>query len=877
MRFIIKNILCCFFFFSIITNLYCSSINKDSLYAIIKNSTGEKQAKAFLSLATVYIQLIPDSSLYYAGRALVIAQNSNDIVLQAKSYSAIAEAYQRQLNLQESIKYYLLAVEVAEANNEKSTLGTSYNGLGISYYYLNDLDKSEFYLKKAAASKLEMKDYTFYTVILTNLAGVYYYKERYQDAIDILLGAENILINAHQEEYLASLYNSLGGAYQMGKAKSDSAEYYYKKSLAIALEFDVNNNIITAYHNLGDLNFRRKKYLEAIVFLKKAEEYCNRTKENGYSMTIYSTLSEVYDSIRDYKNAYHYKRLELEQKNALFKIEKQKAIDEMEIKYQTAKKEKEIEQQKEELQSTKLEAERATNKQNRILFISFILLLTAVFVAVYFWQRKKANQLLEKEKTKLFENIVHEIRTPLTLINGPLQLVKKEMQNGKMQEHIQLIEQNSEKLIGLVNELLDASKLEKGKYQLAYQYGDINEFIRTIISGFEKEAERKQIVLNFFPLNGKSNFKYAANAIEKIVSNVLSNAVKYCPSQSTVKININIDNDLLLISISDDGPGIPEKEQQKIFDRFYRLKSSENINGTGIGLALVKDLVDLMKGEIIVQSDLNKGTTFKIVLPVEKNSFSDDIILDDSKPLLLIVEDDADLTQFVCSVFEDDFNISKAINGVEAIEKINLELPNIILTDIMMPLMNGIELLQEVKSNPLTNHIPVVVFSAKSSLESRIEGLKHGADAYVPKPFNPDELTLVIQNLLTIIKRNQQEFQNELKEEKLFDDRVKSKNEYVNQAIAYVVKNIENPHYSVNELASDLCISRSQLHRKLNTLTGFSTTNFIKMVRLEKAKDLLQSNAGNVTEIAYACGFSSQSYFTKMFTEYFGESPSKFM
>jgi two-component system, sensor histidine kinase ChiS len=167
------------------------------------------------------------------------------------------------------------------------------------------------------------------------------------------------------------------------------------------------------------------------------------------------------------------------------------------------------------------------------------------------------------------------------------------------------------------------------------------------------------------------------------------------------------------------------------------------------------------------------------------------------------------------------------------------------------------------------------VFSAKSSLESRLEGLKHGADAYLPKPFNPDELVLIIKNILNTIQRNQQDFQKVLKTEKSFEERIFTKNEYVNKAIQFVIDNLTNEAYSVNELADDLCVSRSQLHRKLTSLTGFSATNFIKMVRLEKAKDLLRSNWGNVTEVAYACGFNSQSYFTKSFTEYFGESPSK--
>lgn len=329
-----------------------------------------------------------------------------------------------------------------------------------------------------------------------------------------------------------------------------------------------------------------------------------------------------------------------------------------------------------------------------------------------------------------------------------------------------------------------------------------------------------------------------------------------------------------MIEVRDNGRGIPKKEQKKVFKRFYRGTNAE-VGGTGIGLALVKELVELANGTIQLEST-TAGTTFSVTLPVRETVRTTEITaLKGDTPVLLLAEDDHDMAAFSTAVLKEDFQIIRVSNGQQALETITTQLPDIVLSDVMMPQKDGIALLQEIKSTELTNHIPVVLFSAKASLESRLQGLAHGADAYIPKPFSPEELKLTLQNLLTTIQRNKEAYKDSVQSEATFEERIKSTNAYVNKAIDQVIKNIDNPDYSVNELSDDMAVSRSQLHRKLVALTGFSTTNFIRMIRLEKAKDLLENNAGNITEIAYKCGFNSQSYFTKSFTEYFGKSPSQ--
>ncbi len=863
--------------------LFCSSLlgqsKLDSLHKISSTTKGIERINVYISLADEYFKSDLDSSVFFGMKALELAKTEKSYNEIVRSYSIIGESYQKKNELKISVEYYLKAIEIAEKHEVKTALGNAYNGLGITYYFLDDLKMAEFYIQKALDAKLAVKDYTYYSVISTNLASMYFYQERYQDAIILLKSAEKVLIRENQGKYLSSLYNALGASYQQSEPELDSAEIYYWKSIEYAVEYKISDNVVTGHHNLGEMYYKRKDYNKAIYHLKKAEAESEKLNIDKYRISTYATLSEVYEAMNDFPKALRYKKKQFELNQSIFSTEKQKTIDELQIKYETAKKEQEIQAQQEEIQLANLKAEKEKNRFYVFLFIGLMLFIISGFTVVFILQRRKSAQELEREKLRIFENIVHDIRTPVTLIKGPLQLLKNDFsEHQKHITNIQLIERNAEKLVVLVNELLDASKLDAGKYRVTFQTGNIDLFFEEIIHSFTAESIDKKIKVEYTANNSMSNYSYCAATLEKIATNIISNSLKYCPENSVVTVKTTIADNKLMLTIADNGNGIPKNEQKRIFDRFYRRTEHKNITGTGIGLALVKELVKLAEGTLEMTSEIGQGTKFHIVIPIERVAAEEQVTeVDTSKLQLLLCEDDSDIVVFVRSILQDDFLITVAKDGNEGLTKFNEVLPDIVLSDVMMPHKDGLDLLQEIKSNSITNHIPVVLFSAKSSLESRLEGLKFGADNYISKPFNPDELRLILHNLTLTIQRNKQDFLENLHSKRSFDERIRSTNEYVNKIIGFVVLNIENVNYSVNELAEDMCISRSQLHRKLNTYTGFSTTNFIKMIRLEKAKDLLESNEGNVTEIAYSCGFNSQSYFSASFAEYFGESPSKFL
>ena len=844
----------------------------DSINQLIPKSSGFKKGNLHLELANHFLLTHPDSSIFHALRGREIGKQLNNSELVIRSFSIAGEAYQKQNNINKAVASYFSGISIAEQKNEKSLLGTLYNGVATCYFSLNNLKKCEYYLKLAVKAKKEAKDYKYYSIILANLASIQLMQESYENSIATLLEAEKTLISNKQTVYLSSIYNSLGAAFQMYTPTSDSCVYYFTKSLESAKKNNDNLLMMISNQNLGDYYFQKKNYTKALEFMQRAIHINDQRTEDHFKSASYDRISILYDSIGDYKSALKYKKMQFETDQRLFSLTNQKEIEELEIKYQSEKKEKEIQQQKQQIQ-------KSNNQRNFIIYIAIFTIVILTFLAYIILQKRRIKQEFELQKLKLFENIFHEIRTPVTLIDGPLQVMKAKS-SPEDEEHLFLIERNSKKLINLVNELLDASKLGNGKFRIHYDIGNIFDYLKSIIDDFSHEVKSKNIELIFESNKTEKNYSFPSNVVEKIMTNLIGNCLKYCPPNSKIKVNCSIDDESLFLKISDNGKGISKAEQKKIFSRFYRGSGDySTISGNGIGLSIVKELVEKIKGKLTFSST-EKGTTFSIIIPIKAINIiseTEKMDLTENLPALLLVEDDDDMALFIRSFLEDTFSVIRVNNGNEAINQLKEFLPDIVLSDVMMPQKDGILLLQEIKSNELTNHLPVALFSAKTSLESRLKVLQYGADAYISKPFSPDELKLTIHNLYSTIQRNQNEFKKGLKSDKTFEERLKSDNSYINKVIHLTIQNIEKPEYSVNELANDLAISRSQLHRKIVTLTGFSTTTFIRIIRLEKAKDLLKSNEGNVTEIAYKCGFNSQSYFTKTFTDYFGKAPSEFM
>jgi len=435
--------------------------------------------------------------------------------------------------------------------------------------------------------------------------------------------------------------------------------------------------------------------------------------------------------------------------------------------------------------------------------------------------------------------------------------------------------------------MLDISKIESTTYNLNETFGDLDIFFNQLISNYTKTATEKNIILlHRINLQSKLAF-FDKDALEKITGNLLSNAIKYTPNNRQVGIDVFGDETetgyKLSINVWDTGVGISEGEQQKIFTRFYRSSVTANsTKGVGIGLSLVKDLVDLLKGTIEVKSSEGKGAAFSVnlILKVtEKESAIESVIADEDSSVVLLVEDDEEILNFNANYLgKKGYSVLKSKNGKEALALIEKILPDIIITDLMMPEMDGATLLKTIRKQESTNHIPVIVLSAKASAESRMEILKLGAQAYLAKPFLPDELFILVLNQIEILSKRKTDFIQQIAQpEKTVEEKYVGTEPYTQKLFTLIFREIDNSELSVEGLADMMATNRSHFQRKIKAMIGLSPSELIRTIRLEKAKELLIAKKGNITEVAYQTGFSSQSYFTKCFTQHFGSSPTQML
>ena len=529
---------------------------------------------------------------------------------------------------------------------------------------------------------------------------------------------------------------------------------------------------------------------------------------------------------------------------------------------------------------------------------------------------------MDKMKTRFFANISHEFRTPVTLILNPVE----EMISGKatkIKDHVKLgiIRRNGIRLLELVNQLLDLSKLDSGKLKLELLELDIIGTLRLICSSFFSLAEKRKINYHFHLPEGELVTFFDRGKLETIMNNLLSNAFKYTPDAGEVSCTV-LSGDMsaeggpekIKITVGDSGPGISEKQADLIFDRFYQADEHRHMNGggTGIGLSLTKELIHLIHGEIEVESKPGEGTRFVVTLPLGKDHLkeseyviiqpeqdtgqkwsrvplereTEEVVDTDRQPSekpdkkadqILIVEDNTELRSYISDQFREEYLIEEARDGEEGIEKAIKNIPDLIISDIMMPRMDGIEFCRRIKTNDRTSHIPVVMLTARADTESRIEGLETGADDYVIKPFNIQELRTRVKNLITGRRDLRKQFTASLdvapNEIPFNSYDVK----FIRRIMEQVEQHLADFDFGVKELQAKTGMSQTQLYRKIYALTEMSPSRFIRHLRLKQAARLLEQDNENVTDVAFSVGFNNLSYFTKCFREQYGISPSVYL
>lgn len=536
---------------------------------------------------------------------------------------------------------------------------------------------------------------------------------------------------------------------------------------------------------------------------------------------------------------------------------------------------------------------------------------------------KRLNEeVLELTHSRLvfFTNISHELRTPLTLIADPVEMLLEDTGiKGKSRELLKMVQRNALALQQLVGNILDFRKIQNGKMELKLYRFDIVKTLTMWVGDFQLTAERKQIRLHLDVDDLKGSHEMIADQekISRIVFNLLSNALKYTPAGGEIFVSLKDEGANLRLDVRDTGKGISQDEADKIFERFFQAKGAAS--GTGIGLALVKSFVELHHGEARVESELGKGSDFIVVIPREQEGDSQVIhndvdivdnsanasasegknVVDESvlqyiddgdrsrgkvqqlvsentnRPTVLVIDDNTDIRQYERTLLQDEYIVLEAADGKEGLSVATKEVPDLVICDVMMPVMDGLEFTEQLKTNTATSHIPVIMLTAKNLEEHRAEGYEHGADSYITKPFNSKVLLARIENLLRqrqLLKhlyQGSQEAEKEISESHL-EDRDK---QFLKQLQTIIQQNLSDSEFGVEDMGQQIGLSRVQLYRKVKAMTGSSVVDLLRKARLAKAKRLLETRSMSVSEVAYEVGFSAPSYFTKCFKEEYGMLP----
>ncbi|MEN8186056.1 MAG: ATP-binding protein [Bacteroidota bacterium] len=549
--------------------------------------------------------------------------------------------------------------------------------------------------------------------------------------------------------------------------------------------------------------------------------------------------------------------------------------------------------------------------------VGFAFANTMAFFALFYYtnrveklkqEEKIRMKELDEFKTKFYTNITHEFRTPLTIILGMADQIKDNP--GKwFAGGLEMIKRNGKDLLNLTNQMLYLSKLDANAMPVNLIQDDIAVYSRYLVESFHSLAGKKNIRLLFSSDPQEIRMDFDPDKIQDIMSNLLSNAIKFTQENGLIQVSVSkadlASESKMILSVTDTGIGIPAEHLPNVFDRYFQADNHKEqlSKGTGLGLALTKELVRLLKGEITVQSKQGKGSTFTVQLPISNTASEDNSLLSkeislssmDSdnieqvahqtsekktgKLMLLIVEDNKDVLRYLRSLLSDSYNIVEANNGLKGFEKAIETIPDLVISDVMMPVMDGFTFCYKLKNDIRTSHIPIVLLTARADTESKMEGLGAGADAYLAKPFNRKELFVRIEKLIELRKLLQERFKAKATipcvTESSENDDLLNEDNFMMKVCQMLELHLSDEEFGITELCSSLGMSRSQLYRKFAALTDTSVHQFILKLRLMKAKELLLNTELNVTEVAYDTGFKNLSHFSRVYSKEFGIAPSK--
>ncbi len=884
---------------------FYKNLEYDSAFAYAKKgfdfyTSRKNDSLAFVSALELYRikdKLDTNDTISYFFQAADIAKKSKSALLDIELYYAKAHLLYSKDEYAEALPLFLKIDSVSKNNSIKNKTVIHAIIRRSEIFRLKFTQETTEIAEKLLLEALQMakdlKDEEMIHYIYTYLADVSglngknedfkYYNDLafdyYQKKDDVRNLSQVYLLNT-------GYYLSIDDLENAKKTQVDRINYLRQKNDIVELARALNYNGSFHRRKTKDYDKSISSLLEAKMLYNTKITYLLKT--DNYNRLLYN-LAYAYQEKENYKLAFEYLDEATELREDILKKTNKKLTTTLEAKYETAKKEKEIAL----LTTQKTIAEQEKRNQTYLFLglLSLGIIVGGFLLYAYRNKLKTAQKLKELDglKSKFFANISHEFRTPLTLIKSPLQLLKNDETDSTKTKQLNMIEQHSDRMLALVDQLLQLSKIDSGNLKLMLQKSNLSSFLESLVEPFQLKAE--EIDLHFDKNIEKShkNEWFDKDVLEKIVANLLSNALKYTEERQSISIQSSTKNNELQLSIANTTT-LQNKDVAKLFERFYQ--DSQSNEGVGIGLALVKELVTLYKGRLET-SVQNNILTFNISLPLDKELLKDVSVISEEKPhiqkpiltatqnleelpIMLIADDNADIRSVLKDIFNSEYHILEAEDGQIALKLAIETIPDIIISDVMMPNMDGFELTEQLKQNEATSFIPIILLTAKTSDEAKLKGLQIEADDYETKPFNHEILKTKVQQLIEVRHKLRERYSKELIL-KPTDITITSADEkFIGRLQSVLDKELSNPNFSVDEFSKTVGMSRMQLHRKLKSLLGVTASEFLRNERLKAASILLKKGNVNVSEIAYNVGFNDVSYFSKCFKELFGVTPSEY-
>ena len=836
--------------------------------------------------------------------ALLLAIEENDSLMQARALMGKGLNYEPLSDYESSLQYHYEALAIYEALGDQFRIGIVRSNIGMTLLQLNRNTEALSEFQEAYRISEIEKDTEGIMVNTLNIGVVYQRLAQYDQATEAFQKSL-VIAKAMGSWYDIALLTANLGTTAHDQKKFDEARILLERACFLKDSLGYDHNLPHTLNSLAETYFALGQYNNAISKANEAARLATQYKKPDQLSESHQILSDVYAAKKNYPLAYDHLARYKQLSDSVFTAESDKTISNLRIQYETTLKENKI---------VELNAKNKRVKTTQLIYLGagcLVLITGCSLIYALYIRRTRDKKIMAKEmelhhlQNQFFANISHEFRTPLTLILGPLHNLRRQFKGAAEDGVLLLIQKNAERLLMLINQILDLTKFDMKVLELKKELVNFTRMARGVCSSFDSLAQNRKINYSY-SIPDDLVVEADQRRMEIVLMNLLSNAFKFTPDNGSISVSsmIHEKDKTLQITVSDSGAGITAENIPKIFDRYYHddRDAHSDFEGVGIGLALSKQIVDMHGGKISVESKIKEGSSFTITLPTistteipaaeqvdEKISVNASLItpmfeahetvdpINGEKPIILLVEDRMDMREYILSLLRPHYQVEEAANAAVGWNKALDLVPDIIISDVMMPGKSGLEFCAELKADRRTSHIPVLLLTAMSSPEDRISGLETEADVYLTKPFIPQELELILHNLVVSRKKIRAFYSTHQRIEPSVMASNSIDQQFLEEFIAHLESHYAEESFSVEQLADLLNLSRSQLHRKLIALTGQPPNKLIRTFRLKKAYDQVSVHAATISEIAFGVGFGSPAYFTKCFVEEFGVTPGEVM